>query len=82
MAILSLLLIQVEQLSFMHQSVVTPAPTYGDWWGIARLMCGALTFWIPPQCWACDITQIYPHEIYYYKEQGYDLQQDLAVQGF
>ena len=24
-------------------------PTYGDGWGIAGLMCGAMTFWVPPQ---------------------------------
>ena len=38
----------------MHQSFVIPAPlppppTYGDGQGVARLMCGAMTFWIPPQ---------------------------------
>ena len=42
-------------------------------------MCGALTFWFPPavlgKCRACDITQIYPSGIYYYKEEGYDTQQ-------
>ena len=34
------------------------------------------------KCRACDITQIYPRGIYYYKEQGYDSQQVPAVQGF
>ena len=34
------------------------------------------------KCWACDITQIYPSEIHYYKEQGYDSQLVLTVQGF
>ena len=28
-----------------------------------------------------SVTQIYPSRIYYYKEQGYDSQQVLAVQG-
>ena len=31
---------------------------------------------------ACDIVQIYPCEVYSYKEQGYDSQQVPAVQGF
>ena len=44
--------------------------TYGDGRGIAGLMCGAVTFWVPPQCRASDITQIYPRGIYYCKEQG------------
>ena len=30
---------------------------------------------VPGKCWACDIAQIYPCEIYSYKEQGYDSQQ-------
>ena len=46
---------------------------------IAGLMCGAVTFSVTPtvpgKCRACDITQIYPCGIYYYKEQGYDSQQ-------
>ena len=66
----------------MHQSFVTTDPTYGDGWGIAGLMCGAVTVWVPQQCWACDIIQIYPRGIYYYKEQGYDSQQVPAMQGF
>ena len=37
---------------------------------------------VPGKCRACDITQIYPGEIYYYKEHGYDTQQLPAVQGF
>ena len=70
-------------LSLMHQSFVTPVPsTYGDGWGITGLMSGAVIFWVPSQCWACDITQIYPSEIYYYKELIYDSQQVHAVQGF
>ena len=39
----------------------------------------------PPEsgkCRACDITQIYPIEIYYYKVQGYDSQQVPALLGF
>ena len=32
----------------MHQSFVTPAPPPT---GIAGLMCGAVTFWVPPQYW-------------------------------
>ena len=39
-----------EACYIMHQSFVTPAPpTYGDGRGIAGLMCGAMTFWVPPQ---------------------------------
>ena len=35
----------------MHQSFVTPPPaTYGDGRGIAGLMCGVVTFRVPPQC--------------------------------
>ena len=36
----------------MHQSVVTPAPSRPprDGRGRAGLMCGAVTFWVPPQC--------------------------------
>ena len=49
-------------------------------------MCGAVTFLVPPavlgKCWACDITQIYPHWIYYYKECGYTFQQVPAVRAF
>ena len=37
---------------------------------------------VPGKCRACDITQIYPRGIYYYKEQGYDSQQVPAVQDF
>ena len=44
-------------------------------------MCGAVTFGVPLQCRACGIMQIYPHQIYYYKEQGYDSQVP-AEQGF
>ena len=33
------------------------------------------------KCWACDIMQIYPPGIYFYKEQGYNSQQVPAVQG-
>ena len=33
--------------NIMNQSFVT---TYGDGLGIAGLMCGAVTFWVPPQC--------------------------------
>ena len=36
---------------------------------------------VPGKCPACDITQIYPHGIYYNKEQSYDSQQIPAVQG-
>ena len=68
----------------MHQSFVTtaPAPTYGDGQGIAGLMRGAVTFRVPQQCQVSAGLVIYPHGIYYYKEQGYDSQQVLAVQGF
>ena len=34
----------------MHQSFVTTAPTYGDRRGVAGLICGAVTFLVPPQC--------------------------------
>ena len=34
------------------------------------------------KCEACDIMQIYPHGLYYYKEQGYDSEQVPAVQVF
>ena len=37
---------------------------------------------VPGKCRACDIMQIYPSGIYFYKEQGYDSQQVPAVQGF
>ena len=37
---------------------------------------------VPGKCRACDIMQIYPHWIYYYKEQGYDCHQVLIVQGY
>ena len=46
----------------MHQPFVTTAPTYGDGREIARQMCGAVTFLVPPQCRVSDITQIYPRE--------------------
>ena len=51
---------------------VPPHPlTYGDGRCIEGLMCGTVTFRVPPQCQACDMTQI-PSGIYYFKEQGYD----------
>ena len=71
----------------MHQPFVTtaphppPPPTYGDERGIAGLMCEVVQFWAPLQCQACDIMQIYPRGIYYYKEQGYVSQHVPAVQG-
>ena len=37
---------------------------------------------VPGKCQACDIMLVYPHGIYYYKEQGYDSQQVPVVQGF
>ena len=37
---------------------------------------------LPDKCQACDITRIYSHGIYYYKEQSYDSQQVPAVQAF
>ena len=37
---------------------------------------------VPGKCQASDLTQIYPHGIYYYKEQGYDSQQVPRSQGF
>ena len=66
----------------MHPSFVTTAPPsppthIRDGWGIAGLMCGAVTFWVPLQCRASDI----PRGIDYYKKQGYDSQQVPAVQG-
>ena len=44
-----------------------PPPPYGDRQGIAGLMCGAVTFQVPSQCRACDITQISPNGIYFKK---------------
>ena len=67
----------------MHQSFVTPAPPPT---GIAGLMCGAMTFWVPPQyplSARLVILRKYTYQgIYSYKEQGYDSQQVPAVQGF
>ena len=37
---------------------------------------------VPGKCRAYDIMQIYPRRIYHYKEQGYDSQPVLALQGF
>ena len=78
--------------SFMHQSFVTtvrarpPPHTYGNERGVTGLMCcGQWPFEFPRRVSvtrACDVTQIYPHGIYYYKEQGYAPQQVPAVQGF
>ena len=48
----SCLLDRAASTCIMHLSFVTPAPplpTYGDRQGIAGLMCGAMTFWLPPQ---------------------------------
>ena len=48
-------------------------------------MCGAMTFWVPPQYRVnagLVILCKYTHEIYSYKEQGYDSQQVPAVQDF
>ena len=65
----------------MHQSFVTPAPPHlrgGGWAGDS----GANVWGSPavPGKWrACYII---PRGIYSYKEQGYDSQQDPAVQGF
>ena len=59
----------------MHQSFVHCTPTYVDGRGIAWLIFGA-------QCRACDITQIYPCGIYYYKEQSYDSQHARVVYSF
>ena len=56
----------------MHQSFVTTPTPYRDGQGIAMLMGGAVTFKVPLQCGASDITQIYAPGIYHYKEQGYD----------
>ena len=74
----------------MHQSFVTPAPppppphlqgwagdSRANVWGNDLLSSPA----VPGKCRACDIAQIYPCEIYSYKEQGYDSQQVPAVQG-
>ena len=65
----------------MHQSFVTPAPQPT---GIAGLMCGAMTFWVPPQyrvsAGLVILRKYTPRN--FYKEQGYDSQQVPAVQGF
>ena len=64
----------------------TPPTIYGDGRGIAGLMCGAMTFWVPPQYRVSAGLMILhtdiPLLIYYYKEQGYDSQQVPTVQGF
>ena len=65
----------------MHQSFVATVPaTYGDGGGYSGDNVQAVIFWVPPQWRACDIMQIYPRCIYYYKEWGYDSQQVPAVQ--
>ena len=70
-------------IGFLCTSHLKPLPPiYRGGRGLAGLMCGAVTSWVPPQCRASDITQIYPHGIYYYKEEGYDTQQVPAVWGF
>ena len=77
----------------MHQSFVTTGPppppphthlrgwagdSGANEWGSDLLRYPA----DPGKCRACDITQIYTHESYYYKEQSYNSQQVPAVQGF
>ena len=67
----------------MHQSFVTTAPHLREWAGdsMANVWGSDLSSSpaVPGKCWACGIMQIYPHGIYYYKEQGYDSQQVPAI---
>ena len=71
----------------MHQSFVTTAPNphLRGWAGDSGVN-GRGTYLlshpaVPGKCRACDITQIYPRGISYYKEQSYDSQQVSAMQG-
>ena len=70
----------------MHQSVVTPAlPPMGwagDSWAYVRGSYLLSSPAVTGKCRACDVTQIYPHGIYYYKEQGYDSQQSPQCRAF
>ena len=70
----------------MHQSFLTPARTPtgmgGGYRGYVRGNDLLSSPAVPGKSRACDIAQIYPCEIYSYKEQGYDSQQVPAVQGF
>ena len=59
-----------------------PPDTYGDGQGIAVLLCGAVTFWVPPQSGFVILCKYIHRGIYYYKEQSCDSQQVTAVQGF
>ena len=59
--------------SSMHQSFVTTASTYGEGWGIARLMCRAITFRVSSQCRENDRVLTLgslPQEIFYCKGRG------------
>ena len=46
-----LMLLNHFLFNILHRSFVTTYPTYGVGWGIAGLMCGAITFRSSPQCW-------------------------------
>ena len=73
-------------LTFGYTPVITTAPPPTGWAGDngANVRGSDLSNSpaVPGKCWACDISQIYPHGIYYDKEQGCDSQQVPAVQGF
>ena len=65
----------------MHYYIPPHPTTYGDGPNVRGSDLSSSPA-LPGKCWACDIMQIYPLGIYYYKEQGYDSQQVAAVQGF
>ena len=62
----------------MHQSFVTPAPPPT---GIAGLMWGAMTFWVPPQ-YRVSAGLVILCKYTPWNLQGYDSQQVSAEQGF
>ena len=74
----------------MRQSFVATAPppthTDGDGRGIAGLMCGVVTFWVPPQCRVSAglvmLRKYAPFEFTIKNKRGYDSQQVPALQGF
>ena len=63
-----------------------PPPTYGDGRGVTGLMCGVVTFWVPPQCRVnaglVILHKYTPMEFTILQSRAFDSQQVPAVQGF
>ena len=56
-----LVIVSLCSVLVMHQSfVTTAAPTYGVGWGIAGLICRAITFLLSPQCGGSDSINFVP----------------------